>query len=133
MKRKPELYLTLIDEIANHFVNAINNHYDIVTTPRPSKNRDPQNYAVYMIADAVAKKTGLSHEIVFEQSKTKQYHGFHHPASEEPIKIKKKITGKSILLIDDVYNSGETLKIHRQALVDMKNAVDCMVYLNYDS
>ena len=133
MKRKPEAHLALIEEIADYFVNAINNHYDIVTTPRPSKTRDPKHYAVYMIADAVARKTGLTHEIIFEQSKTKKYHGFHHPASEEPIQIKKQVTGKAILLIDDVYNSGETLKIHRQALIDMKNCVDCMVYCNYDS
>jgi len=133
MKRKPIASMHTITMIADAFIGAINNYYDIITMPRPSKNRDTNAYAVYMIADIVSQKTGIPHEIIFEQAKVKQYNGFHHPASEEPVAIKKHISGKSILLLDDVYNSGDTLKIHRQALIDMGNNVDFLVYCNYDS
>lgn len=133
MKRKPDDNMAMIVTMAEAFAGAINNNYDIITTPRPSANRDPQKYAVYMVAEILSKITGIPHIIVFEQSKIKKGHGVHHPASIEPIVMINAIAGKSVLLIDDLYNTGITMRMHRQGLINQKNHVDCMVYINYDN
>lgn len=73
----------------------------------------------------------VPHVVLFEKS-SKKYHGMHHSYNQPKLFEKISVTGKSILLIDDVFNTGNTLKLHFDHLVNNKNHVDCLVFLKTD-
>jgi len=121
----------ITEQMARDFLPFIENHYDFITTAPPSANRCPLRYCVYDLTKAISRMTGIPFIPAFAKKTDKVHHGRYASLSQsKPILLESwNIRNSSVLFVDDCITSGTTARLCYEALVDLGNHVDGLIWV----
>ena len=129
---KDKRYPSITEQIARDFIPFIRNHYDYITAAPPSARRHPSRYCVYDLALAISRRTRIPFVPAFAQKTDKLHHGrFASLRQSRPNLLKSwDIRNRAILFVDDCITSGTTARLCYEALVQLGNHVDGLIWVS---
>jgi len=129
---KDKRYPSITEQIARDFPPFIRNHYDYITAAPPAARRHPFRYCVYDLALAISRRTRIPFVPAFAQKTDKKHHGrFASLRQSRPNLLKSwDIRNRAILFVDDCITSGTTARLCYEALVQLGNHVDGLIWVS---
>jgi predicted amidophosphoribosyltransferase len=120
-------------EIGNLMIPFITNHYDMIVTAPPSKNRDWGHYCCFKLCEYIAVRTVIPFVRAFQQRKYKTRHGIYESLRQEDPGLLSDFEyhNKSILFIDDFITSTTTARKSFEKLRAMDNHIDGLIFAFY--
>ena len=131
-KWKEKRSLSITHQMAKDFIPFIRNHYDCITAAPPSARRHPSRYCVYDLASAISRRTRIPFLPAFAQKTDKRYHGRFASLRQSRPKLLESwnIRNRAILFVDDCITSGTTARLCYEALVQLGNHVDGLIWVS---